>query len=141
VARLIGNPPINLLEAEFGGQNGDPDLRGSFGRVALDTEAAAVARNAGPLKCLAGLRAEHVRLACAEFKSDGPWRKLGTMAVHSVESLGDCTQVRFQYGNGELLTGRCDWTMAPTPGERVDVEIDLRGLHLFSADGPGHRLT
>ncbi|MFQ5462126.1 MAG: ABC transporter ATP-binding protein [Phycisphaerae bacterium] len=141
VARLLGHPPINLLDVAFGVEDGVATLRGSFGRFVPAPDLAAAARDSEQRAWVAGLRPEHVRVARSHGESETPWQPIGTLRVHSVETLGDCNHVHFLYGEGELLTGRCDGEMAPAPGERVEVEIDPRGLHLFFADERGQRLS
>jgi len=141
VARLIGYPPMNLLEVEFGVQDGVASLRGLFGKIVPAPDLAAAARHAGQRAWVAGIRPEHVRVARSNGESETPWQAIGILRVHTVESLGGCTHVYFQHADGGLLIGFCVDEMAPTAGELVQVEIDGRRVHLFAADQCGRRLS
>ncbi len=64
-----------------------------------------------------------------------------TMTVGVIEPLGDRTHVHLTTPTGEHLIARTPSMVTVKPQQTVDVHLDLRHAHLFSADGDGRRLN
>ena len=113
VARLLGSPMINILDAE--GADGKVRLAG--GAIALD----AAAVPAGTVRI--GVRPENLALC------EG-----ADATVYEVEPLGSFTVVTLTAGE-ERLRALLRGQPAVTPDARVGLHVDPAKLHFFAEDG------
>jgi multiple sugar transport system ATP-binding protein len=122
VAGFLGSPQMNFIEGEIvDGAGGAAFVRGDL-RVALDTVAAA---SAAGRKVVLGLRAEDVE--------PGTGRGLGLSGVAVLVSpLGSEQHVNVQVGDVELIV-RFPKEARVAVGDRVELTLDPRRLHLFDA--------
>jgi multiple sugar transport system ATP-binding protein len=127
VARFIGNPAMNTMDAVVVRDAGSPALAVGPARVPLPPSHAVPD---GPV--VLGVRPEHVRVS-----ADGALPAV----VSVVESLGHERHVVCRLESGELVIVRQD-AAEPAPGEGSAVRLttDAAHLHLFDAT-TGRRLV
>ena len=133
VARFIGSPPMNLVDAEL------HDGRVHVGDVAVPatTDAAEALAARGHSRVRMGVRAERVLVraadTAAETTADG-----FTARVMSVEHLGAETVVGFRWDHdsapAEPLLARMPGDVALTPGATCRVQLDTAGASWFDPD-------
>jgi ABC-type sugar transport system ATPase subunit len=124
VARLVGTPPMNVLEGRCRAGEG----KAEGGRV-VDAGSlvvpVALAEYEGQL--FLGVRPEHVGLCAVD-------QGVGNADVLVVEPRGSETVVHLNVG-GQPLVARLPGLVDAQLGTRVGVKVDRRQLHLFDAAG------
>jgi multiple sugar transport system ATP-binding protein len=121
VARFIGNPAMNTLDASVVRDGAESILVVGSARVPLPPS---VGVGEGPL--VVGVRPEHVELTV-----DGPLPAIVTV----VESLGHERHVVCRLEQGDMVIVRQDAAEhAPGEGSAVRLTADLEHLHLFDAE-------
>jgi ABC-type sugar transport system ATPase subunit len=130
VARLIGDPPVNVLEGLFETFEGRTFFVCPQGRITLPDRLAAKAAAAATREVMLGIRPGAIALA-----NEGTSGL--TAEVYSHEPFGKHAITTLDAGGGALLKAK-----SPTLGEeqrettiggRVTLAIDLSGLLLFDA--------
>ena len=128
VARFIGSPSMNLLEARIDG-DAMLALAGSGLRVRLP-EAAAAAAHAGAALLL-GVRPDDLRASAAP--APRPDDALVAQArVTVIEPLGPDMLVYAQFGRDELVA-KADARATLRPGDEVTLTAATDALHVFDA--------
>jgi multiple sugar transport system ATP-binding protein len=119
VARFIGRPPMNLLQAEAPVGRGDECVRIARRDIAVPRIEAAASR------AILGVRPEHVRLRGADQGSLGG-------SVQHVEYFGShwVAEVQTEVGPVKVLA---DKSLRPTLTEQVGLDFDTQHLVLFDA--------
>jgi multiple sugar transport system ATP-binding protein len=126
VARFIGTPPMNILEAELTTEGGAPTLVGAGFRLAIDKPGSLAASL--PRKIGIGLRAEEIRVAPAESR-DTPFPTEIVWAEH----LGPKTILDLRLGGGVLKAVVAD--DHPVKGEgRAWLGFTPKPHHLLNRD-------
>jgi multiple sugar transport system ATP-binding protein len=128
VARFVGSPAMTIAPAEL--VNGD----GGYARVRLGNGAIVQTRiPRASLPDVAGLqlgiRPEHVRVA----KGEGH-----PAVVELVERLGDRTLIYAHLDSGLPITAEDSGFSRVRMGDRIVVQLDGDGVHLFGPDGTGY---
>jgi multiple sugar transport system ATP-binding protein len=125
VARFIGNPAMNTLDATVATDEGDLSVDLAGGRLQLPPETAAAVKEAGAQEVVVGVRPEGLRL-------DPDGQIDATVAV--VEALGHEQHIICRLEDGVLLIVRQSGN-APVVGmgEAVRVAVDPAALHVFDA--------
>jgi multiple sugar transport system ATP-binding protein len=149
VAEFVGTPPMNVLDGRIESDSGAVFFAGDVGRLKLPPEFAdALAPHVGRAVVL-GVRPEHLRLdgAAARFEgTDQAGRQEGQVAsikacVTVVEPLGDSINVHLTAPGGNPMVARVSPTVTVSPGQNVNLNVDLSHAHLFSAGDVGERLV
>jgi multiple sugar transport system ATP-binding protein len=125
VARFIGNPPMNTIEGDLGGSDGNLELRVNSLSVALPQALAAAAKKQGVERAVLGLRPEDLAVG-----SEG----LIPAKVTVVESLGHERHVICRLDDDQMVIVRqqSDET-PPKEGEPISLSADTEHVHLFDA--------
>lgn len=125
VARFIGSPPMNQMEASFDQQSSR--LQTFYGWLEISRCAVDAIGNRD--KVILGLRPEHARLV--ELGSTGGSESAGLeLHVDVVEALGSDTFVTSSTG----LRARLPDEVAVRPGETLIVSCDPERIHLFDVE-------
>ncbi|MGB2757455.1 MAG: ABC transporter ATP-binding protein [Acidimicrobiia bacterium] len=125
VAKFIGNPPMNVLEAPIA----DGSVHIGGGAIPLPPEMAPALADSATVQV--GVRSEHVR-----FVEDGPIACL----VSVIEELGHERHVICKLEDGQTVSVRADTTGAiPSPQSTAHLTLDSTRLHFF-ASVTGERL-
>ncbi len=149
VAGFVGTPSMNFLEGRIEDQCGATLVVANMERLRLPPElATTMAQHVGRAAVL-GVRPEHLRLDAVNGRpTDGKTPaqredKLATIkaSVTVVEPLGDSVNVHFALSDGRPMVARVPPTVSLSPGQDVNVRIEMSGIHLFAADETGQRLT
>ncbi|MCX7620434.1 MAG: ABC transporter ATP-binding protein [Acidimicrobiales bacterium] len=135
VARFIGSPPMNVIEATIGSAEGDPYIDAAeAGRIAVGaTVALGQTVPAAGTRVMAGIRPEHLQIAgpgsSAEVQLPTDAGIVATIVA--VEWLGHERHVICDAA-GTLMTVReSSANRAPAVGERVVLAADPSQVHLF----------
>ncbi|NDL59043.1 ABC transporter ATP-binding protein [Phytoactinopolyspora mesophila] len=119
VARFIGSPPMNLLEAEV-----------ADGHVATDAGVIRVPLPAGvtelPARVLLGVRPEDITLEAGDHQFE--------TTLKTVELLGADQLARFDVGGPAPLIARLHANYPLDDGARYRIGFRLQDLHLFDAE-------
>ena len=127
VARFIGSPPMNTLEAVVGSEDGRPVAHVGGARLALPTDAP-VQRDQ---KVVVGVRAEHLRP-----DPDGPLRA----EVRAVEVLGHEQHVVCDVGDDRVVVRASSDDPQLDLGATLSLRADPEHLRLFDL-ATGERLA
>lgn len=121
VAGFVGTPPMNFFDVEL--RSGQLGVCGSDCMLPLPPRLLGTAHIHGRMRL--GVRPEHLRLISEQS---------GTLPalVEVVEPLGSETLVYTSTAAGNLVV-RHSPIQAPEVGERVHVQLDEDGIHLFDA--------
>ncbi|OYQ34249.1 sugar ABC transporter [Niveispirillum lacus] len=128
VAGFVGAPTMNFLEGELALLSDGPALRLKENLLPLPGLWASRGLQVGQ-KVVLGLRPEHIGLAAAD--------DVGTCPGHVVmtEPTGPDLYVRIRLA-GQEVTSRMSPGQAPSPGQKVALELDGKAASLFDvADG------
>jgi multiple sugar transport system ATP-binding protein len=128
VAGFIGSPAMNLMSVvpQANGELGALHLKLSDASSVPVSMPAGMPMPVGPLKL--GLRPESVQLCAA---ADGTTQGV----VEFIEYLGDRTHVFVSLSSGERLVALGGAGCPFTINEAVGLRFDVRGAHIFGADG------
>jgi multiple sugar transport system ATP-binding protein len=135
VAGFLGSPPMNLLSVRVSG-GGETLAGGDFTLPAPRWARPLLAGDDGR-ELVAGIRPERVLAADAAAAGTDPAARL-TAEVELAEPLGSEVVLHARRG-GERLIARLGPERVPALGERIELALDLAGLHLFDAT-TGERL-
>ena len=125
VARALGQPEINLLEAEVR----DGRMLAASGEI--DAPAPGFLERGERVRL--GLRPLDLEVA-GEERRDGRLRVNGRVAL--AERLGRLVELSVKVGDASLIVVAAS-ERAPAEGERVAVEIPLERVHVFGAGADG----
>ncbi len=129
VARFVGSPPMTLAPVELVDGNGaNAKVRLGDGSE-IATKVPRKGLPAGALQL--GLRTENVRVAA-------PAKTRPAAEVELVERLGERTLVYARLADGLAVTAEDKGDSRARIGDKIGLEIDGAGAHLFDADGIGH---
>ena len=122
VAGFLGSPQMNFVEGEIVDDAGGPAFMRSAFRLKLDP-----ARTHGQngRKVILGLRAEDFEIGAGQ-----PAELCGQAVL--VSPLGSEQHVNVQVGDLELIV-RAPKEARIAPGDRIDITVEPRRLHLFDA--------
>jgi multiple sugar transport system ATP-binding protein len=130
VARFLGNPPMNLLEAHFEGASSDAKLH--LGKASLPLRCwppAALQHHDGKALML-GVRPEDLYETPEEVPHGSPL--LLDVKVDAVEPLGAETLLLLSVGiAGQELVARVGRSTNLRVGQRTRIAVDTGALHLF----------
>lgn len=122
VARFIGSPPMNTINARFVIEAGEAFVQFTSGRFRVApviNEAVA-----DGTRVIVGIRPEHLTIG------DGPVE----VSVRTVEWLGHERHVICELDDVELIVREPASGQCPKPGERVRLSADPRRVHLFNPE-------
>lgn len=137
VAGFVGTPPMSFLDGRIESADGRPLFVDGQTRIALPAAwMAALAPQAGRPAVL-GIRPEAVQ-AASSAASHGA---LVPARIDRVEHLGACQVARLTIPSGKTIVGRFSADATLVECERVQLVVDLAGVHVFAADEAGARLT
>ena len=125
-ATFIGSPPMNLLPASWGEQDGQARVMCQRVSYPVSPDTAERLRRIGQRNILLGIRPEHMHFAPDDAEPAIP----GT--VSAVEPLGRETLLHVRADAGELLV--LSGARQHAPGEYVRVIPDVRRLHVFACE-------
>ncbi|XVQ15759.1 ABC transporter ATP-binding protein [Spirillospora sp. CA-255316] len=128
VARFLGSPPMNLLDATLHAAGDTLLARAPDAEVELGIDGAGLPDRAVTL----GVRPEHLRFAPRE---SAPFRAEAT----AVENLGGEEVAHCRVGSAQVSV-RGPRPLGVSPGDRVGLSARPEHLHLFDA-GSGRRLV
>jgi multiple sugar transport system ATP-binding protein len=125
VARFIGAPPMNTIQATLVAEGDDLLLSTPGGRIAVPGSFGAAARTSSTGEVVVGVRPEHL-----EVDPNGPIEA----RVAVIESLGHERHVVCRVGDEPLVIVR-QAADEPRPAEGASVRLraDVEGVHLFDA--------
>lgn len=127
VAGFIGNPPINILPATVSRQNGSSTI--SIGSLTFEAALPESCRNGR--KVLAGIRPDAIKRVGPDSAVRENWRVKGEVIVSEV--LGGQSLLEFNAA-GTTLLAELEGRVPATPGETMDLGLDLEHLLLFDPD-------
>jgi multiple sugar transport system ATP-binding protein len=122
VAGFLGSPQMNFVEGEIADDATGPAFTRGALRLKLDAERA---RGRNGRKVVLGLRAEDVEIGAVR-----PGDLSGQVVL--VSPLGSEQHVNVQVGDIELIV-RAPKEARIATGDRIDIAIEARRLHLFDA--------
>lgn len=128
VASFIGEPPMNLLEAEVARADGGfrlsigPDVAFQLDEPTLDLAAGRALANSPRLRI--GIRPQKISVGSGDVR----------VRVVSNQWLGDQSHVAGEC-DGRLLIAVTPNKVAARPGDILPFALESRHLHLFGADG------
>ncbi|MCK1540991.1 ABC transporter ATP-binding protein [Bradyrhizobium sp. 179] len=128
VASFIGEPPMNLLEAEVARADGGfrlsigPDVAFQLDGPTLDPAAGRALANSPRLRI--GIRPQKISVGSGDVR----------VRVVSNQWLGDQSHVAGEC-DGRLLIAVTPNKVAARPGDTLPFALESRHLHLFGADG------
>ena len=126
VARFIGNPPMNTVEGDLVGSDGDLQLQVDSLSVSLPAPLANAAKSQGIERAVLGIRPEHLSVG-----AEG----LIPAKVTVVESLGHERHVICRLEDGQMVIVRQGSDEAPpNEGESLHLSADTEHVHLFDAN-------
>ncbi len=130
VARFLGNPPMNLLQAGLSVAGGAPTLRLEDVAITLvGWSAASLAPHDGK-QVILGVRPEDLYETPAEVTRAPPL--LLEARVDAVEPLGAETLLVLSLaGSGQELIARVGRSTSLRPGQRTRIAFDTGAFHLF----------
>ena len=134
VAGFIGTPPMNLFPARVEIEGGQCVLRVTSQRVVVAVSGEALDRlkpHAGKV-LTAGIRPESVSPTGGESVA------AISGVIRQVEFLGHETLLHTQVGNDDAsfpIVSRVGGMQNVSVGARIELQIDVSGLHLFGTDG------
>jgi multiple sugar transport system ATP-binding protein len=128
VAQFIGAPPMNFTTGAIDG-GGDRVVAGAF-ELPVPSAWRDAAGAAKGRKVAVGIRPEHVLAGGREPRGESARLE---PQVDIVETLGDELVVHGRIGDG-VLVWKQDPHRPPAIGDRVSVQIELSGLHLFDSE-------
>ena len=124
VASFIGNPPINILEAEV--RSNDTGAHISFGTFSLPVQLPESCVDGQ--KVLAGIRPDAVKAGNALKDVREAWKVTGTVVVSEI--LGSQSLLEFTIGDTAMI-GELQGRVVARPGEQLELGLDLDHLLLF----------
>ena len=126
VARFIGTPPMNVVQARVAAEGETVTIEAAGGTVALSPELGACVRSHGASAIQLGVRAEDLMFA----DTDGI-----PVEVSVVEALGHDRLIICRMADGQMLTVR-QRSDAPFPdvGASVRVSAAAQAVHCFDAE-------
>jgi multiple sugar transport system ATP-binding protein len=129
VAGFIGNPPMNLLDAEVVSEGKGLVLKISGGTKIPVPEKPEMKIKNGQ-KVVMGLRTEDINLN-SDDKSENPdWIFDATIDV--TEPLGSETYAHLDF-TGNKIIGRCEGRTILRAQDKVKISLDLTHLHIFDS--------
>jgi multiple sugar transport system ATP-binding protein len=129
VARFLGNPPMNLLAAKLGVENGHAVARFAGATVTLNRTPEALAGRAGNDVTI-GIRPEDL-YESAPAGSAGSFARLPARVV-AVEPLGAETLLMLSLEGADAeLVARVGRETVLRGGDRLEIALDTKALHLF----------
>lgn len=149
VAEFVGTPPMNVLDGRIESDSGAVFFAGDVGRLRLPPEfTKPMTPHVGRTASL-GIRPEHLRIDGADARFEGTDQagpREGRVAsiqacVTVVEPLGDSINVHLAAPGGNSMVARVSPTVTVSPGQNVNLNVDLSHAHLFSAGEVGERLV
>ena len=129
VAGFIGNPPMNLTEAEVTGEDTDLGLRLSNGRT-IDISHRSNTKVQPGQKVIMGLRLEDITPQDENTELPAEWTIDAIVDV--VEPLGNETHMHLDL-DGIKMTGRCSGIKKISHNEKIKLAMNLNHLHIFDA--------
>jgi multiple sugar transport system ATP-binding protein len=125
VARFIGNPPMNTIEGDLAGSDGDLHLRAGSLDIALPPALSGAARKQGAERVVLGVRPENL-----EVGAEG----LIPAKVTVVEALGHERHLICRLEDGQMVIVRQESEeRPPDEGESLQLSADPDKIHLFDA--------
>ena len=124
VASFIGNPPINILEAEV--SVNDTGAHICFGTLSLPAQLPEECVDGQ--KVLAGIRPDAVKAGNALKEVREAWKVTGTVVVSEI--LGSQSLLEFTIGD-TVMIGELQGRVVARPGEQLELGLDLDHLLLF----------
>jgi multiple sugar transport system ATP-binding protein len=125
VARFIGNPPMNTIEGDLAGADGNLQLRAGNLSINLPESLAAAAKKQGAERVVLGVRPEHL-----DVGAEG----LIPAKITVVESLGHERHLICRLDDGQMVIVRqTSEERPPNEGEALQLTADVEHLHLFDA--------
>jgi multiple sugar transport system ATP-binding protein len=125
VARFLGSPEINVLEASLRRTDGGWTAEGNGWSVPVVAQEAENAKARGAEDVLVGIRAEDLSLA-----SEGDSAPLITSTLEFVEPLGHVT-LAYTSVNGQRLVGQFSPDAQVAPGATVEWRVNTSQVHAF----------
>jgi multiple sugar transport system ATP-binding protein len=129
VARFLGNPPMNLLEARCDTTDDQAELQLEEARLALPGWPPDALRRHGGQTLTLGVRPEDLYENPGDVPG-GPPLLLGAQ-VGAVEPLGAETLLVLSLLGGKELIARVGRSTSLRVGERTQIAVDTAALHLF----------
>jgi multiple sugar transport system ATP-binding protein len=134
VAGFIGTPPMNLIAASI--SDDGTALAASAFNIPVPPALRAVTGNLAGRRLVVGVRPENILAARRE---GGGGTAAVKVEVEIAEQLGSEVIVHGRVGD-DVLLARFATVHHPSPGEKIDLFIELDALHLFDAK-TGERIT
>ncbi|NOX35552.1 MAG: sn-glycerol-3-phosphate ABC transporter ATP-binding protein UgpC [Deltaproteobacteria bacterium] len=128
VAGFIGNPPMNLVNAQAVKEGGKIKICLSKNWL-IEAPAGAISKLKPGQKLVVGLRPDDVILKGLE---NGSLDNAAQGVVEVIEPLGSEIHVHLNI-DGVKITGKCEGSRDITAGERVTMACNMDKLHLFDA--------
>jgi multiple sugar transport system ATP-binding protein len=134
VAAFLGSPRINLHAGSLDRSDGGGVFRTGSVAIPLQPRLAQLANfNGASAESALGIRPEDVRVVLNPAASSGD-DVLLPATVSLVEPVG--SDLFVSATTGDLAwTARAEPRLPVTPGQRIELALDLRRAHLFGADG------
>jgi multiple sugar transport system ATP-binding protein len=130
VAKFLGNPPMNLLQAKLDAHEGRPVARVAGVAVTLPARATPSLASYSGREITVGIRPEDLY----EFAPSGDPSRFGRLParVVAVEPLGAETLLVISLdASGDELVARIGRDTALKSGDRLELALDMAALHLF----------
>ena len=133
VAAFLGSPRINLLAGTVRRSGDDVLLQTGELELPLAGIRASLVANAASNEVALGIRPENIRVLL-HGEDARPNHLVLPATVSLVEPVGSDLFISAE-SNNVTLTARAEPHLPVSPGERVLLELDMRRVHLFGADG------
>ncbi|MEE8172771.1 MAG: TOBE domain-containing protein, partial [Alphaproteobacteria bacterium] len=131
VAEFLGNPPMNVFQGNLETESGVVRAVGSEFMIELDRRVSNNLASTGSMRCVFGIRPEHLIIETAKPPHDHLQSVEGT--VELVEMLGaDC--VVEVNASGTSLVSKVDADLAPKLGSRIHLFLDPKRVYLFDGE-------
>jgi multiple sugar transport system ATP-binding protein len=150
VAGFVGTPPMNFLTGRIEIVDSSVFFVGDSGRIRFpDGRASALKAHDGRPIAL-GIRPEHLsfegiapRLAGAAPSVKPDASGIGSIkaSVSVVEPLGDSINVHLTSRDGKPIVARMSPMVSVSPGQEVNLVLDMSRSYIFATDEPGDRLA
>ena len=133
VAGFIGSPSMNFVDCRIAEENGIVLIETSGFKVALPEDLAAKVKSADADNLIFGVRPEDITKKGAGESSA---RKSETVEarINVIETLGKETYLDITVGN-DTITAIISPSTRVSPGENIELEMNLDKIHLFNKDG------
>lgn len=129
VAGFIGNPPMNLTDAEVVSEGKGLMLSLKGGTKIPIPEKGNMQITSGQ-KVVMGLRTEDINLNSEDASDNPDWTYDATIDV--TEPLGSETYAHLDF-TGSKIIGRCEGRTILKAGDKVKISLNLDHLHIFDA--------